>query len=93
MLIINATVPMEEQFISGMRVRLEGGCIAAIGGDLSAADGEKVIDLSGDYLLPGFVDVHIHAYRGQDTMTGESAVRAMSRELYDAAWQPSCPPP
>ena len=37
--------------------------------------------LKGDLLLPGFVDVHIHAFMGQDTMNGEEAVRHMSREL------------
>lgn len=84
MLIINATVLLEGAFMPGMRVRLDGGCIAAIGADLSPAEEEKVLDLAGDYLLPGFVDVHIHGYRGHDTMQGEDAVRAMARELYDA---------
>ena len=43
---------------------------------------EDELDLQGDYLLPGFVDVHIHAFSGHDTMSGEEAVRAMSRALY-----------
>ena len=82
MLIINATLAQESP-ASGMRVRLEGGCIAAIGADPTPQPGEKVLDLHGDYLLPGFVDVHIHAYRGRDAMDGEAAVRTMSRQLYD----------
>lgn len=84
MLIINARIPQHHDFTPETRVRLENGCIAAIGNDLAPTEGETVLDVLGDYLLPGFVDVHIHAYRGQDTMQGESAVRAMSRELYDA---------
>ncbi len=83
MLIINASVPMGEAFVSSMRVQLEAGCIAAVAPDLEAAPGEPVLDLGGDYLLPGFVDVHIHAFGGFDTMQGEDAVRAMSRQLYD----------
>ena len=35
----------------------------------SAADRE-VIDLAGNYLAPGFVDLHIHGGRGRDTMEG-----------------------
>ncbi len=83
MLIINASVPMGEEFVSNMRVRLEKGCIAAIGAELVPHADESVLDLGGDYLLPGFVDVHIHAYQGRDTMQGEEAVRAMSRGLYE----------
>ena len=84
MLIINAAVLLGGAFTSGMRVRLAEGHIAAIGADLSTLPGETTLDLMGDYLLPGFVDVHIHAYRGCDTMQGEGAVREMSRGLYEA---------
>ena len=84
MLIINAALPRENGFASGMRVRLEKGCVAAIGTGLAPAEGEAVLDLAGDYLLPGFVDVHIHGFMGHDAMQGEGAVRAMARELYGA---------
>ena len=83
MLLINAVIPMKDEFVSGMRVRLEEGCIAAIGAELAPKADEQVVDLAGDFLLPGFVDVHTHACKGQDTMQGEEAVRHMSRELYD----------
>lgn len=83
MLIINAALATDG-FMPGMCVRLKDGCVAAIGPDLAPHEGESVIDLGGDYLLPGFVDVHIHAYMGNDTMDGEEAVRAMSRRLYEA---------
>ena len=83
MLLINAVIPMKDEFVPGMCVRLENGCIAEIGAELAPKAGEAVMDLGGDYLLPGFVDVHTHACKGQDTMQGEEAVRHMSRELYD----------
>lgn len=59
---------------------MRDGKIAQIGSGLSGGQ-EDVLDLKGDLLLPGFVDVHIHAFKGQDTMNGEEAVRHMSREL------------
>ncbi len=80
MLITNANAFLDGKFIPQTRILLKEGKITAIGADLSVA-GEETLDLHGDYLLPGFVDVHIHAFRGKDTMNGEEAVRHMSREL------------
>ncbi len=82
MLLKNAVIPLEEGFHTGQSVRLTEGRIVEIGEMLPPAPGETCHDLGGDYLLPGFVDVHIHAFRGQDTMAGEEAVRTMSRSLY-----------
>ena len=65
-------------FISGARVftpgrnlgvvslRVEGNQIAAVGSEISASSGDKVIDASGLVLLPGFVDIHSHGRGGAD---------------------------
>jgi len=91
MLLRNGNVFDGELFLEGLEVRLSGGTVAETGYDLQAADGEKIIDLEGDYLLPGFVDVHIHAFKGRDTMDGEEAVRHMSRELLQYGVAGFCP--
>ena len=91
MLIQNATVYKGNGFIRNACVRIRTGRIAETGDSLAPEKGEKVLDLAGDYLLPGFVDVHIHAYSGRDTMQGEDAVRAMSRELYRLGVAAFCP--
>lgn len=80
MIIKNANAFINGSFQSGADLQIKDGRIAAIGVDLNTS-GEEVLDLKGDLLLPGFVDVHIHAFMGQDTMNGEAAVRHMSREL------------
>lgn len=41
-------------------VGIEGDKITAIG-DLSAADAKKVIDASGKFVSPGFIDFHTHS--------------------------------
>lgn len=82
MLVINATAYPEGRFVSSLCVRMEGGRVQEVSSALAPLPGEEVLDLAGDYLLPGFVDVHIHGYKGRDTMQGEAAIRAMSRELY-----------
>ena len=91
MLIRNAAVYSGNDFIRGFGVRIRNGRIAEAGAGLKPETGEKEIDLEGDYLLPGFVDVHIHAFGGRDTMQGEEAVRAMSRELLRLGVAAFCP--
>ena len=83
MLITHAKVYLDGAFVSPMSVRISEGMVQAVSADLQPLPGEKVLDLGGDYLLPGFVDVHIHGYKAHDTMEGEASIRAMSRDLYE----------
>jgi N-acetylglucosamine-6-phosphate deacetylase len=34
------------------------------------ARGQEIVDLSGNYLAPGFIDLHVHGALGRDTMEG-----------------------
>ena len=81
MLIQNATAYLDGSFQRNICIRMSQGTITDVATTLSPLPGEDVLDASGDFILPGFVDIHIHAYLGMDTMSGESAVRHMSREL------------
>lgn len=72
-------------------VRLSGGRIAELG-ELSPQPDEAVRDAAGLYVLPGLVDIHIHAFGGHDCMRGEADVRAMSEGLLEtgvAAFMPT----
>ncbi len=91
MLIRNAAIYIGNDFIRDCSLRIRDGRIDETGKDLRAEPGEKVTDWAGDYCLPGFVDVHIHAFGGRDTMQGEDAVRAMSRELLRLGVTAFCP--
>ncbi len=91
MLIVNAAVYNGNDFDRESRVRIRNGRIAETGKDLRPEAGEEVTDLGGHFLLPGFVDVHIHAFGGWDTMQGEEAVRAMSRGLLKMGVAAFCP--
>lgn len=82
MLVINGRAYVEGRFAESLCVRVACGRIREVSPALAPLPGEEVLDLAGDYLLPGFVDVHIHGYKAHDTMQGEAAVRAMSRDLY-----------
>jgi len=68
-------------FPDGIRDRLElvanEGKIAAIR-EQTRARGKDVIDLGGNYLAPGFVDLHVHGAVGRDTMEASAeAFRAI----------------
>src|SRR6187401_3198877 len=41
-------------------VWVRGGRIAGVGASLPVHDGATIVDASGDLLLPGFVQTHVH---------------------------------
>ena len=45
-------------------VAIADGKIACVAEDISAADAESTVDVSGLYVTPGLVDIHVHAYAG-----------------------------
>jgi dihydropyrimidinase len=59
MLIRNGKVVTSKETRSA-DVRIEGERIKEIGANLQAASGEKVIDATGMFVLPGGIDVHTH---------------------------------
>ena len=44
-----------------------------------------VIDLSGNYLAPGFIDVHVHGALDRDTM--EALAEALSALQFSCEWR------
>jgi imidazolonepropionase-like amidohydrolase len=44
----------------GVSILVTDGKIAAIGRSVTAPEGAEVIDLSGSWVLPGFIDAHVH---------------------------------
>ncbi|MBR1409260.1 MAG: N-acetylglucosamine-6-phosphate deacetylase [Clostridia bacterium] len=90
MRLINGILFVDGQFIRAP-LRTESGRIASVG-EAEQLPGETVYDCKGHYVLPGFVDIHIHAYGGADCMRGEEDVRRMSRGLLStgtAAFMPT----
>ena len=58
----NARVFDGEKIISGANVVVADGKIAAVGSDIQAPTDAQVIDASGDTLLPGLIDSHVHIW-------------------------------
>lgn len=78
MRIANGIVYADGKLTPGLEVSFEGDTITDIGTQLPA---DETVDATGCYVVPGFIDVHIHGFAGHDTMEGEDGIRAMARGL------------
>lgn len=84
LVITNARVlnPMGDAFLDGQSVVLKDGSITYVGENPDTSDSDKVIDAAGQYLIPGFVDSHVHLWRSENDLllylaNGVTLVREM----------------
>ncbi len=80
LLFTNGSIVLEDRVLAEGQVEVNRGRIRAVGSSHgSTSDPEtEIIDLEGDYLTPGFVDLHVHGGAGADFMDGtEEALRTV----------------
>src|SRR5882762_10558683 len=68
MIFTNARLIFTDGIRDGLEVVVEEGKIAAICERSLAHRKHEIIDLHGNYLAPGFIDLHVHGALGRDTM-------------------------
>ncbi len=77
MILTNARVILADGIREDLQVAVREGKIAEVRNGGGTAPSET-IDLGGNYLAPGFVDVHVHGARDRDTMEASAeAFRAI----------------
>jgi len=65
--------------ISAVRdVAIANGKVAAVAANIAPAEAFKVVDVSGHYVTPGLVDIHVHVYAG----TGERGSYAGDNSVF-----------
>ena len=62
----NGTLVLPDRLLTNAEVTIAGDRITGVGPATGTAD----VDLAGGYLLPGFVDLHVHGGAGADFMDG-----------------------
>ena len=67
MIFINARLIFSDEIRDGVELVTHNGKITAVREQMQKR-GEEVIDLEGNYLAPGFIDLHVHGALGRDTM-------------------------
>jgi len=68
---------------------IKGGCIVIEGGKISAVSAENIavgdaleINANGNYIAPGFIDLHVHGGAGHDFMDNEAEGYLAIAELH-----------
>jgi N-acetylglucosamine-6-phosphate deacetylase len=72
---VRGRLVLDDRLASGT-VRIDGGTIAGV--DLDA-DADAAGD--GPYIVPGFIDVHVHGWGGHSAMGGPAELDGMARSL------------
>lgn len=65
----NGRLIFPDRIEEGLSLRVAQGKIVEVT-RRTPATGDEVIDLAGQFLAPGFIDLHLHGAMGRDTMEG-----------------------
>ncbi|MBP1993286.1 N-acetylglucosamine-6-phosphate deacetylase [Paenibacillus eucommiae] len=72
LLIVNAKVVTAEAVLEQANVRIKDGLIVSVEEQNAVPDADvTIIDAAGGWLLPGFIDVHVHGGYGADFMESD----------------------
>ncbi len=81
-LLSGADVVLPDRVFGPATVALEGDRIAEVAsGTRRGGAGAVHVDLLNHYIVPGFIDVHVHGLQGTDTLDNEEAIDAMASRL------------
>ena len=80
-----ADLVLPDRVVSGGTLVIDGDRIAAIQSSFSAAEAHDSGDLhfgfADHYIVPGFIDVHVHGVEGHDSLDGGDAIREIAARL------------
>lgn len=82
LVLADASIVLPDRVLTPGTLVLEGDRIVDVrAGTLSAHAGVPRRELTGYYLVPGFIDVHVHGVEGYDTLDGGDCLRQMAARL------------
>lgn len=81
MVIRGGDLVLPDRVLEGGSVIVDDDRIAAIESKSVAPAGATVVDTSGCFVVPGFIDVHVHGVAGLDTLDGDDVVAKIAAAL------------
>jgi N-acetylglucosamine-6-phosphate deacetylase len=81
MILSGADIALPDRLLSPGTIVLQGTQIADVLHGSRAGNGDAHLDLSNHYIVPGFIDVHVHGLDGLDTLQGGGAIAAIASRL------------
>lgn len=80
--ISGADLVLPDRVIAGGTIVLDGDRIADVRSEVSAdRSSDLAFHFDNHYIVPGFIDVHVHGVEGTDTLDGGSAIAALAERL------------
>jgi N-acetylglucosamine-6-phosphate deacetylase len=76
-----AELVLPDRIVSSGTIQIEGDRIAAIRRGAAIGGSHSHFALHGHYLVPGFIDVHVHGVDGVDSLSGADAVSTIAASL------------
>lgn len=71
--IVNGRVVLPDRILDKGAVVVRGSRIEAVKENISCIPGAETVDAQGGYVMPGFIDIHLHGGGGVDFMDGTAA--------------------
>lgn len=79
--LVNGRIILKDKIVENKAVLFSDKIESIISSDL-IPENTEIIDVNGAYISPGFIDCHIHGYKGVDFCDGEeSTVKTVAEEL------------
>ncbi len=76
-----ADIVLPNRLLSPGTLVLDGTRIVEVTQGTRSKDDGAYLDVSNHYIVPGFIDVHVHGLEGLDTLQGGDAIASMARRL------------
>ena len=70
-------IVLPDRILASASLIVDQGRIAAIESASASPAGATVVDVRDCYVVPGFIDVHVHGIEGQDTLDDGGAIGAI----------------
>lgn len=74
-------IVLPDRILTNAALVIDEGRIAAIETTRSVPSGASIVDVRDGFVVPGFIDVHVHGIEGHDTLDSGDAIAAIASRL------------